>query len=88
MTPIDPIRPVTARHRETDAFRFQMRTVFGSLRHTRTRTRITLLSIGLVILICLTSYIQVLLNNWNGPFYDSIEKRNLPNSATSWKSSC
>ncbi len=54
-----------------------MRTVFGSLRHTRTRTRITFLSIGLVILICLTSYIQVLLNNWNGPFYDSIEKRNL-----------
>ena len=77
MTPIDPPRPATSRPRETDAFRFQMRTVFGSLRHTRTRTRITFVGIGLVVLICLTSYVQVLLNNWNGPFYDSIEKRDL-----------
>lgn len=77
MTPLDPPSSATGRRPDKDALRFQMRTVFGSLRHTRTRTRITFLSIGLVILICLTSYIQVLLNNWNGPFYDSIEKRNL-----------
>jgi putative ATP-binding cassette transporter len=38
--------------------------------------RISLLTLALIIVISVTAYTQVRLNNWNAPFYDAIEKRN------------
>lgn len=54
-----------------------MRTVFGGLRGTRTWSRMAMLALALIVVILITAYTQVRLNDWNGPFYDSIEKRNL-----------
>ncbi len=41
------------------------------------RNRIIAVAAGIVAVVLLTAYGQVLLNRWNKPFYDSIEKRNL-----------
>ncbi|MFL5258362.1 MAG: ABC transporter ATP-binding protein/permease [Hyphomicrobiales bacterium] len=37
---------------------------------------LTLLSVGTILVICLTAVAQVGLNAWNRPFYDAIEQRN------------
>src|SRR5262245_6287576 len=42
------------------------------------RKVLTLLSIGIVSVICATAALQVALNAWNRPFYDAIEARNFP----------
>ncbi len=41
------------------------------------RRNLTLLTVGIVTVICLTAGGQVILNAWNGTFYEAIEKRNL-----------
>jgi vitamin B12/bleomycin/antimicrobial peptide transport system ATP-binding/permease protein len=45
---------------------------------SRGRNTLTLLTIGIVTVICATAGGQVMLNAWNGPFYQAIEKRDLP----------
>lgn len=64
--------------RRPDSISFQMRTVFGGLRQTRTWTWAHLTALALIVVVSVTAYAQVRLNDWNGPFYDSIEKRNFP----------
>lgn len=41
------------------------------------RNRILMLSAALLIIILLTAYGQILLNRWNAPFYNSLERRDL-----------
>jgi ABC-type uncharacterized transport system, permease and ATPase components, COG4178 len=42
------------------------------------RNRILLVSAALLTIILLTAYGQILLNRWNAPFYNSLERRDLP----------
>src|SRR5690606_34244110 len=41
------------------------------------RNRILLLAAALLTIILLTAYGQILLNRWNAPFYNSLERRDL-----------
>jgi len=45
---------------------------------TEGRRTLTMLSIGIVLVICATVGAQVALNAWNRPFYNAIQDRNLP----------
>jgi putative ATP-binding cassette transporter len=42
------------------------------------RNALTLLTIAIIAVICITAGGQIALNAWNKPFYDAIESRNLP----------
>lgn len=75
MTTVEPPRMRRTRRVETDKVGFQLRTVFAGLRKTRTWARMSLLSIALIVVISVTAYMQVKLNDWNGPFYDAVAKR-------------
>jgi len=56
-----------------DQARMISRAIFGS----PVGKRIVALITGLVIAILVTSYGQIILNNWNQPFYDAITRRDI-----------
>lgn len=57
--------------------RDQIRILGQMLRSAGSHRRTTWFSLVLLAIILATSYMQVVLNNWNVPFYNSVEQRNL-----------
>jgi putative ATP-binding cassette transporter len=55
----------------------QFRSLLVALWRGPSRTRIALLSVGVVAVIIATAFGQVHLNAWNQPFYDAIERRDV-----------
>jgi len=55
----------------------QFRAFVGALWSSPGRRNLTLLTVGIITVICLTAGGQVILNAWNRPFYEAIEQRNL-----------
>jgi putative ATP-binding cassette transporter len=55
----------------------QLRMMFGALWGSPVRTWLLLLAAGLLLVILATAYAQVLLNQWNRPFYDALSRREL-----------
>lgn len=56
----------------------QVRVLAGALGRTPGRGRLTLLAGGVVAVIIATTVMQVQLNAWNQPFYDALQRRDLP----------
>lgn len=57
--------------------RAQLTTMWAALSASPARRSIALLYLGVGFVIVATAFGQVLLNRWNQPFYDSLEKRDL-----------
>jgi len=56
-----------------DQVRMMVRALWGA----RVRTQLILLAASLLAIILVTAYAQVLVNEWNVPFYDAIARRDL-----------
>ncbi|MBE7184032.1 MAG: ABC transporter ATP-binding protein/permease [Methylobacterium mesophilicum] len=69
-----PVMPPAPREQ---TFGGQLAMMRGAFMASPARNTIFLICAGLLGIILLTAYGQVLLNGWNKPFYDSIERRNL-----------
>jgi putative ATP-binding cassette transporter len=59
------------------SFRRQLTIATASFWASPVRNRIMLLATALLAIILLTAYGQILLNSWNAPFYNSLERRDL-----------
>jgi vitamin B12/bleomycin/antimicrobial peptide transport system ATP-binding/permease protein len=55
----------------------QLSMMIGALFSSRVRNTLFILGFGLVAVILLTAYGQILLNRWNQPFYDALARRDL-----------
>ncbi|MBX5158244.1 MULTISPECIES: ABC transporter ATP-binding protein/permease [unclassified Rhizobium] len=51
--------------------------MFSAFWNSQVRGKVLFLATVLILVILLTSYGQVILNQWNAPFYDSLERRDL-----------
>lgn len=60
------------------SFRQQLLMMWSALLGSPLRNLLVWISLGILALIIATAFGQVLLNRWNQPFYDAIERRNLP----------
>ena len=60
------------------SFYDQLKMVWRALFDSPLRNVLLWLGFGIFALIVATAFGQVMLNRWNQPFYDAIEKRNLP----------
>ncbi len=58
-------------------FSARLRMMFSAFWTSQVRTRVLVLSTVLLALILGTAFVQILLNRWNAPFYDAIERRDL-----------
>lgn len=81
MTPRDGIAPQESTAEggqsfDDNVFR-QGRLLAAAIQHTAGHRMLYLLAGGLVAVILATAVAQVILNAWNGPFYEAIEKRQL-----------
>ncbi len=56
----------------------QLETIFGALRGEAGGRRLALLAVAVVAVIIATAVAQVQLNAWNQPFYNAIERRDMP----------
>ena len=56
----------------------QLETIFGALRGKAGGRRLALLAVAVVAVIIATAVAQVELNAWNQPFYNAIERRDMP----------
>ncbi len=63
---------------DDDSLRAQSAMMWHAFLGSPVRNVLILISFGIFALIVATAFGQVLLNRWNQPFYDAIEKRNLP----------
>ncbi|MDQ6438127.1 ABC transporter ATP-binding protein/permease [Mesorhizobium sp. LHD-90] len=61
-----------------DSFRDQLRMMSGAFKASPVRNAILWLMLGIFAVIVATALGQVMLNRWNRPFYDAIERRDLP----------
>lgn len=59
-------------------FRDQLRMMVHAFMGSPLRNVLLLLAAGLVSVIVATAFGQVVLNRWNQPFYDALERRNVP----------
>ncbi|TDK39420.1 ABC transporter ATP-binding protein/permease [Rhizobium deserti] len=55
----------------------QLRMMAGAFWGSRVRTKVLLLTVALLTIIFATTYAQYRLNEWNGPFYDALERRDM-----------
>lgn len=55
----------------------QLRLMASAFWRSPVRNRVLVLSFGLLAIILLTTYAQYLLNQWNVPFYNALERRDL-----------
>ncbi len=55
----------------------QVRTFLGALAGSRGKKKLVLLAVGLVVVIGTTVVAQLRLNDWNRPFFDAIERKDL-----------
>ncbi|MGO8077482.1 ABC transporter ATP-binding protein/permease, partial [Rhizobium leguminosarum] len=51
--------------------------MFSAFWNSEVRGKVLFLATVLILVILATSYGQVILNEWNAPFYDSLERRDL-----------
>ena len=58
-------------------FSARLRMMFSAFWTSQVRTKVLVLSTILLALILATAFVQILLNRWNAPFYDAIERRDL-----------
>lgn len=61
---------------KTGVFR-QVGELLGALRSSASRKRLAALVAGIIVIVAITAYAQVRLNQWNQPFYDAISRRDL-----------
>lgn len=54
---------------------YRLRMMFSAFWNSAVRIKIISLTVSLFVIILFTAYVQVLLNNWNAPFYDSLARR-------------
>lgn len=55
----------------------QLKVAAQSFRESAVRYKVMMVAAALLAIILMTVYAQVLLNQWNAPFYNSLEQRNL-----------
>jgi putative ATP-binding cassette transporter len=55
----------------------QLRMMVGAFWASHVRSRVVMLTAALLVVIFATTYAQYRLNEWNGPFYDALERRDL-----------
>ncbi|MGV1758768.1 ABC transporter ATP-binding protein/permease [Rhizobium sp. P44RR-XXIV] len=56
---------------------FRLRMMFSAFWNSPVRFKIISLTVALFAIIMITAYVQVLLNSWNAPFYDSLARRDI-----------
>ena len=56
---------------------FRLRMMFSAFWNSPVRIKLIILVVALFAIILVTAYVQVLLNNWNAPFYDSLARRDI-----------
>lgn len=56
----------------------QVRMMIGAFWSSGVRSRVLWQSLALLLVILATAYMQIVLNEWNVPFYNSIERRDVP----------
>ncbi|MBO9100230.1 MULTISPECIES: ABC transporter ATP-binding protein/permease [unclassified Rhizobium] len=56
---------------------YRLRMMLSAFWHSPVRVRLISLVVSLFVIILVTAYVQVLLNEWNAPFYDSLARRDL-----------
>ncbi|MEZ2129979.1 MULTISPECIES: ABC transporter ATP-binding protein/permease [unclassified Sinorhizobium] len=56
---------------------YRLRMMFSAFWGSDVRSKVVVLAITLLFVILATAYAQVVLNQWNAPFYDSLERRDL-----------
>ncbi|NLR99342.1 ABC transporter ATP-binding protein/permease [Rhizobium sp. P38BS-XIX] len=56
---------------------FRLRMMFSAFWNSPVRLKIISLTVALFAIIMITAYVQVLLNSWNAPFYDSLARRDI-----------
>jgi len=56
---------------------YRLGVMFSAFWNSQVRGKVVGLAILLVVIILMTAYGQVILNEWNAPFYDSLERRDL-----------
>lgn len=56
---------------------YRLGVMFSAFWNSQVRGRVLFLATVLILVILATSYGQVILNEWNAPFYDSLERRDL-----------
>lgn len=56
---------------------YRLGVMFSAFWNSQVRGKVVALAVLLVIIILATAYGQVILNEWNAPFYDSLERRDL-----------
>ncbi|MET0747871.1 MAG: ABC transporter ATP-binding protein/permease, partial [Rhizobium sp.] len=54
---------------------YRLRMMTSAFWHSPVRVRLISLVVSLFVVILVTAYVQVLLNEWNAPFYDSLARR-------------
>lgn len=75
----EPLAPLEQRLAGVEAsFRQQMAIALGSFWHSAARNHVLVFALALVGVILATAYGTVLLNHWNAPFYNALERRDLP----------
>jgi len=61
-----------------DSFFSQVRLMTAAFLSSRQRNRLLLLAAALIAVVGATAYLQIQLNAWNRPFYDSLARKHLP----------
>ncbi|KAA0698791.1 ABC transporter ATP-binding protein/permease [Neorhizobium sp. P12A] len=56
----------------------RLRMMFSAFWSSSVRVKLILIVVALFAVIFITAYVQVMLNEWNAPFYDSLARRDLP----------
>ena len=56
----------------------QLRMMGGAFWASPVRNRVLVLTVVLLAVIFATTYAAYLLNEWNGPFYDALARRDMP----------
>lgn len=56
---------------------FRLGMMFSAFWNSPVRIKIISLTVALFVIILVTAYVQVLLNSWNAPFYDSLARRDI-----------
>lgn len=59
-------------------FSGQLRMMISAFWNAQVRNRVLVLTVALLVVIFATTYATYKLNEWNGPFYDALERRDMP----------
>jgi putative ATP-binding cassette transporter len=73
-TPADPASAATA---APPGFGTQLATLLRAALRSHAGKAITMLASGILVMLLLTAYGQIQLNQWNKPFYDALSRRDL-----------